>query len=308
MSVFGPTGNLVYGAVGKDGQFKQDPGATKYATQIQETDFQKGLRQQQEGGTLDLVSSIIGQGMPDRAVAKNTDDIAKNTFDRFMYDYAPQRETEDMRMFQTLSDRGIPLIGGAGREALDDLGRRRTGENAQLMRTAAADAGAEQSRQFGVDSQARSTALNELLTALSGGINPSKSTLSPANSSGVNMADLMSKQYSAQMGQYNNQQSQNNAALGTAANLAMAFLSNAAMKQDFRPVEGSILEKIGKLDIQTWAYTPESGEDHTVRHVGPTAQQFKEIFGVGDGRTIALVDVAGVVLATLKELADVRNR
>ena len=37
-------------------------------------------------------------------------------------------------------------------------------------------------------------------------------------------------------------------------------------------------------------------------HVGPVAEDFRDLFGLGDGKTISTVDASGVTLAALKGL------
>jgi hypothetical protein len=73
-------------------------------------------------------------------------------------------------------------------------------------------------------------------------------------------------------------------------------------KEDIRPFHGSVLETLRKLDINTWRY---AGED-TV-HLGPMAQDMQRLFGVGDGKSVHLVDVIGILLAAAKEMADAKN-
>ena len=59
-----------------------------------------------------------------------------------------------------------------------------------------------------------------------------------------------------------------------------------------------VLNGLKKLTIHKWKYKGE-----TVEHLGPYAEDFKETFGVGDGKTIHLIDVMGVALASLKAMA-----
>ena len=40
-----------------------------------------------------------------------------------------------------------------------------------------------------------------------------------------------------------------------------------------------------------------------MKHIGPTAQDFKAVFGVGsDGKSISTIDPSGIALAAIKEL------
>ena len=84
--------------------------------------------------------------------------------------------------------------------------------------------------------------------------------------------------------------------------LAAGLFSDRNLKQGFQPVDaGQILEKVKQLPIERWQYKDEPG---TPDHVGPMAQDFKELFGLGSSdRTIAMVDAIGVALAALKALA-----
>lgn len=58
-----------------------------------------------------------------------------------------------------------------------------------------------------------------------------------------------------------------------------------------------ILEGLKSLNIEKWNY---KGEDQ--KHIGPYAEDFKEIFGVGDGKTISPVDMLSVMFIGIQEL------
>jgi hypothetical protein len=77
--------------------------------------------------------------------------------------------------------------------------------------------------------------------------------------------------------------------------------SDRDLKENFLPINGEeLLEKIEQLPISEWNYKVESDN---IRHIGPTAQDFKAIFGVGsDGKSISTVDPSGIALAAIKEL------
>jgi hypothetical protein len=77
--------------------------------------------------------------------------------------------------------------------------------------------------------------------------------------------------------------------------------SDANLKENFQPVDGEeLLEKIEQLLIMEWNYKIESDE---VKHIGPTAQDFKATFGVGpNDKTISTIDPSGIALAAIKEL------
>lgn len=80
------------------------------------------------------------------------------------------------------------------------------------------------------------------------------------------------------------------------------FWSDRNMKEDVRPVNLSVLDKLKMLDIPTWRY-----KGDPIRHIGPMAQDFAAAFGVGDGKRIFPQDVMGVMLASMKELAHANS-
>jgi hypothetical protein len=78
--------------------------------------------------------------------------------------------------------------------------------------------------------------------------------------------------------------------------------SDRNVKQGFAAVDAlAVLEKVAALPVQTWAYK-HSGE---VRHIGPVAQDFHAVFGLGASDTsIATVDADGVALAAIQGLNE----
>lgn len=64
-----------------------------------------------------------------------------------------------------------------------------------------------------------------------------------------------------------------------------------------------ILERLSALTVSTWNYKSQSD---STRHIGPMAQDFYEVFGVGeDDRHINTVDADGVSLAAIKGLYQI---
>lgn len=84
-------------------------------------------------------------------------------------------------------------------------------------------------------------------------------------------------------------------ALAIGGTAAMAF-SDRNMKEKIKVAPSKVLDKINDLPIFTWNYKGDK-----VKHIGPMAQDMKKHFGVGDGKTIHLVDVMGILLAAEKE-------
>jgi hypothetical protein len=78
-------------------------------------------------------------------------------------------------------------------------------------------------------------------------------------------------------------------------------LSDREAKENFRPVDArETLAKVAALPLTEWNY---KSQDARVRHLGPTAQDFRAAFGVGDSdRGISAVDADGVALAAIQGL------
>jgi hypothetical protein len=75
-------------------------------------------------------------------------------------------------------------------------------------------------------------------------------------------------------------------------------------KHNVRPVDGQdILQKLRQLKVSRWNY---KAQGPSIEHIGPMAQDFNVLFGVGeDDRYISTMDPSGVALAGLKELLNV---
>ena len=82
--------------------------------------------------------------------------------------------------------------------------------------------------------------------------------------------------------------------------------SDSTRKHLYEPVSGEdVLARLRTLPIRRWSYRAEPA---TVKHLGPTSQDFKAAFGLGsDERSIGTVDADGVALAAAQAL-EVRTR
>jgi hypothetical protein len=80
---------------------------------------------------------------------------------------------------------------------------------------------------------------------------------------------------------------------------AWAAYSDRAGKDNFEDVDPiDVAAKLASLRIGTWNW---KAQPAAVRHMGPTAQDFRATFGLGDDdRTITTVDTDGVALAAIQ--------
>lgn len=80
-------------------------------------------------------------------------------------------------------------------------------------------------------------------------------------------------------------------------------VSDVNKKHDFMPVDGEqVLEKLAAMPVSTWRYNADTSN---IRHMGPTAQDFRAAFGLGDtDKAIGTIDADGVSLAAIKALVQ----
>ena len=78
-------------------------------------------------------------------------------------------------------------------------------------------------------------------------------------------------------------------------------LSDREARANISPVdELRILQQLAVLPISVWNYT---GQDPSIRHIGPNAQDFQAALGLGeDDKRINTVDADGVAFAAIQGL------
>ena len=83
-------------------------------------------------------------------------------------------------------------------------------------------------------------------------------------------------------------------------------LSDVNAKHLFRDLDGEdVLTKYAAMPVREWSY---KAQDATIRHIGPTAQDFHAAFGLGeDPLRIGTLDADGVALAGVKAV-EARTR
>jgi len=95
--------------------------------------------------------------------------------------------------------------------------------------------------------------------------------------------------------------------LGSIEATNVAFTSSREKKTDFEAVDASeILDGVAALEMSSWRYKQGSPG----KHIGPIAEDFEEVFGLGSsGKTISVVDANGIALAAIQGLyAEVQKR
>jgi hypothetical protein len=76
--------------------------------------------------------------------------------------------------------------------------------------------------------------------------------------------------------------------------------STRTAKTDFAEVDAhEVLARLAALPVTQWRY---KSENESSKHIGPVAEDFQEVFGLGDGKTISTVDASGIALASIQAL------
>ena len=80
--------------------------------------------------------------------------------------------------------------------------------------------------------------------------------------------------------------------------------SDRNMKENFQHIDTvNVLQKIAKLEVLRWNYKL---DDDSNQHIGPMAQDFSSLFGLGDSdQHISSIDLTGVTLAAIKALNSI---
>jgi hypothetical protein len=78
--------------------------------------------------------------------------------------------------------------------------------------------------------------------------------------------------------------------------------SSRELKTSFEDLdEAAVLAKLAELPVTAWRYRHEPPGS---RHIGPVAEDFQALFGLGDGETISTVDAVGVLMAAVQALHE----
>jgi hypothetical protein len=87
---------------------------------------------------------------------------------------------------------------------------------------------------------------------------------------------------------------------------AWSSLSDVHSKEHFRDIESEdLLGRIARMPVREWNYKAQGA---AIRHMGPTAQDFRAAFGLGeDPLRISTIDADGVALAAVRAL-EARTR
>jgi len=116
-------------------------------------------------------------------------------------------------------------------------------------------------------------------------------------------ADLLNSRINAGDTTTSTNEDANIADIIAGAGAVAGLFSHSSLKENIHEINTQkILKQIINLPIYTWHYTGDK-----IKHIGPMAEEFKNAFGVGDGYTLNLIDVMGVMLSAVKGMAEVND-
>lgn len=116
----------------------------------------------------------------------------------------------------------------------------------------------------------------------------------------ANMASGLTGLHDAQMETWKQNQAQMGG-LMSGIGSAIGMISDEDKKEGKRKPGRSLLKAVENMPVEEWSY--KDGVADGGRHVGTYAQDFKRETGVGDGRSINIVDAIGTTMGAIKELS-----
>lgn len=175
---------------------------------------------------------------------------------------------------------------------------------------------ADKANEIQTQQQLRNQIIQEMLTGRNQNLNELSALLTgqgalqmPQQVGGVNynmatpdLAGLIQGGYQNQMAAYNQNQQNASNTWQTAASAAGTLLPLMKCSRDYKyddaPAE-RILDLAARIPVRTWKY-----KDENVVHIGPYAEDWQRITGLGNGKEISVVDAFGVCLKSIQDLKD----
>ncbi|MFE3836925.1 hypothetical protein [Pseudogemmobacter sonorensis] len=311
LDTYSPAGSGTrYGYTDANGNFVQGVAPEGYQSAVTtvESPWETAIREILQPTSVSLVSQVsdIVNNLPEAATAQDTSALAQQIYDTGYARMAPQFEQENNRLLSNLQARGIPV----GAEAFTDAyNTQQQGVNDALQNLtlgATQAASTEQSRLFALDSAERQSAISELMAAMTGSYNP-PSNVASGQAASVDYSGLVNQQYQSDLNQYYADQQSRNSTLGTLGSLGGALLTAGKSTRTAKDVGPEVdldaaAATIMQMPVHLWSYRPESAPEGfgTENHLGPMAEDFRDLTGLGDGTHIAFIDHLGVLTAGLK--------
>lgn len=164
----------------------------------------------------------------------------------------------------------------------------------------------EQSHDFNMQKAARDQSLAELSSLMTGSLQQTPAMPS-GSASPVNIGGAINNQYNAQMQSYNAGQQRAGANAAALGNVAGSLLLKCSM--DIKEIDGKALVEdcemaYRMMPIYAWRYLPEAADAMNLpqgrRYIGPVAQDFHSLTGLGSDQEINILDFLGTMAGALQ--------
>lgn len=250
-------GGIRYGYTDAAGNFVSGapPRGSQAAQSYIESDTERRIRELLEPASVSLTGQVVDRvnNLPAPAQVQDFGAVAQQIYDTGYKRMSSDFEKENQRLLANLQARGLPIGGEAFNDAYESQQRSVNDALAQLSLQSTLAAGQEQSRQFGLDTTARSNAIAEIVAAMGGGYSPQ--TPQPSGQApGVDYSGLVQSQYQAkaqQAAQAAQSRASNMSALGSIAGAAI-------MKSDRRAKTDVVrIGQRGPLSVYAFRYIGE---------------------------------------------------
>jgi hypothetical protein len=115
------------------------------------------------------------------------------------------------------------------------------------------------------------------------------------------MGSILGQEYDQRMQTYNANMAGLSALAGGVGKVAGFFLSSKKAKENKKPItDTKALDALRKMPVEQWDYKPGMGDGG--RHVGTYSEDFTKQTGLGDGKSLGVIDAIGVTMAGVKAL------
>lgn len=307
---YGPSGSGVrYGYTDANGNFVQGtvPPDSGYqsAVSYQESDFEQQLRSLMEPAATNLTRDIIGNSvnkLPGPAQVRDRSDVAGDIFNRNFSLMAPAIDRSNSRLLSNLQARGIPIGGDAFNEAYGDQLTRTQDTISRMAMDSNVQAGQEQSREYALEASQRDRALAEIAGLMGQSYAPASATPQGANA-GVNYSGMVNQKYQSDMDAWQTGQQNQMQTAGALGSLGAALIKSTVRAKDVEAAFNSEFAAlvIKQLPLKLWRYKAGEGPDgDTERHVGPMAEDFHQMTGLGTPNDISIIDYLGMLTGALQ--------
>lgn len=255
LDTYSPSGSGTrYGHTDENGNFVagQPAEGQQSAVSYQENEYEQQIREMLEPASVALTDRVVQDNiydMPDAARVQDRSDVAQDLFDRTFSLMSPGIDKSNERLLTNLQSRGIPVGSEAFNEAYGEQLQQTQDTVSRLAMDANINAGAEQTRQYGLDQAERSSAISELVAAMGGGYSAPNAVPS-GSASNVNYSSLVGQQYQSELAQYQADQQSNSATAGALGSIGAALIkSDRRLKTDIVAVG-----KTGTLTVYEYRY------------------------------------------------------